>query len=130
MYWSLVLPANPEEFEIIAAFHHFVRLLGQVFGQGQSEIVALFLRDGTLVSPSLDLVEQDFARPAEAGGGVKMPEASREVADFVENEPMTAPGDFGHKLWPKLSFWNRLFQSPCKSRRVRRRQFGHSLLPN
>ena len=50
-----------------------VRLLGEVRGEREAEVVGLFIGDGTLVGAGLDLVEQNISSPSEAGCGLKIP---------------------------------------------------------
>src|SRR5262249_6123286 len=64
--------AKAEEFEIVAAFERFLRLLRKMRRQRPSEIVRLFLRARPLISGGLDLVQQDVARPAELRGGLEV----------------------------------------------------------
>jgi len=66
--------AEAEEIEAVGVLEHLIRLLGEVFRQGEVEVVCLFVGDGAFVGPGFDLVEQDVARPAEAGGGAEIPE--------------------------------------------------------
>ena len=106
--------ADAEEFEVVGAFEHLVRLLGKMLRQGEGEIVGFLLRDGAFVSAGLDLVEQDIARPAEAGGGAEIPEAGGGVGELASGLQRVVPREllrqavaemlvsqqFGHRLWP------------------------------
>jgi len=49
-------PADAEEFQVVRAFEHLIGLFGQVFGQGEIEIVDLFLCYCAFIDPGLDLV--------------------------------------------------------------------------
>jgi len=75
--------SDAQEFQVVAALQHFIRLLREIFGQSQREVVRLLFGDGTLVSAGLDLIKQDIPRPAEARGGAEIPEAGGWVGEFV-----------------------------------------------
>ncbi len=85
--------------------------------QGQGEIVGLLLGDSAFVSPGLDLIQKDIARPAEPGGGAEVVQAGSGITQLVKNEQVLAPGNFCDKLSQK--FDDRFI---C--------QFGCSLWPN
>ena len=85
--------------------------------QGEGEIVRLLLGDGAFVSPGLDLIQEDIARPAEPGGGAEVVKPGDGITQFVKNEQVLAPGNFCDKLSQK--FDDRFI---C--------QFGCSLWPN
>jgi len=74
----------------------------KVLREGEVEVVGLLFRDGTLVGTGLDLIEQDIARPAEAGGGAEIPKAGGGGAHAEERVRVVAPrhsgNHFSHNL--------------------------------
>ena len=77
----------------------------------------LLFGDGAFVGTGLDLIEQDIARPAEAGGGAEIPEAGGGGGELVQDEEVLAPGNLCNKLLQKLNG-------------VAVLQFGDGLSPN
>jgi hypothetical protein len=116
-------PAEAEEFEVVRTLEHFIGLLGEMLGKGEWEVVRLLVNDGALVGAGLDLVEKDVARPAEAGGGAEVPEASGRIGEFLEDQKIVPPWNSGKQLktWSFRStvggdycwagFWNSLSQN-------------------
>jgi len=95
-------PADPEEFQAVGALDHLVGLLGKVLRKREAEVVGFLVGDRALVGAGLDLVEQDVARPPEAGGGMEIPEAGRGIGNLVENDQVLAPWDFCDELSQKF----------------------------
>ncbi len=58
--------------------------------------------DGAFVGPGLDLVEQDVARPTEAGGGAEIPEPGSRVAHTEQRIRMVTPRHHGNHFSHKL----------------------------
>ena len=127
----LHLPADAEEFEVVGALEHLVGLLGQILRQGEREVVGLLLRHRPFVGAGLDLVEQDIARPAEAGGGAEVVEAGGGVGELCQELAGDGPRELLRpSCLQKLSMTvhSAIWHSLCQIRpRFAASQFSHSL---
>jgi hypothetical protein len=74
MGFALLRRAYSEEFQAVGVLDHLIGLLGEVLRKDEAEVVGFLVGDRALVGAGLDLVEQDVARPPEAGGGMEIPE--------------------------------------------------------
>ena len=77
--------ADTEKFKVVRALEHLVRLLDKVLRQGKGEVVSLLLLQRSLISPGLDLVEENIAGPTEPGCGQKIVELTGRVSKFIED---------------------------------------------
>ena len=57
-----------------------------MIGQGDGEVVSLFLPHRTLVSASLDLIEQYATAPAQPCSGEEIVEARGDIRELVKDE--------------------------------------------
>ena len=126
--------AQAEELQVVGTLEHLVGLLGEVLRQREIEVVRLLFRDRAFVGTGLDLVEQDIARPTEAGGGAEIPKAGGGIRELVQDEEVLAPWNFCSNLLQKpssvavLQFGDRLSQIFLGH--FIGFQFGRSLWPN
>src|SRR5690606_26817269 len=82
---------QPEELQMVAAFEHLVRLLGQRLRQGGFKVVRFPFRQRTLVSAGFHLMEQHIPGPSESGGSAEVVKEFVRVFDFAEQMDMMTP---------------------------------------
>ena len=93
---------KPEEFQVVRALEHLVRLFGKMFREGEFEIAGLLLLHGPLVRAGFDLVKQDAAGPAKLGGRGEVLEAGGGVGNAGQRIGMVSPGYLGHQFSHKV----------------------------
>ena len=84
--------------------------------KGEAEVVGFLVGDRALVGAGLDLVQQDVARPPQAGGGMEIPEAGHRIGDLIENDQVLAPWDFCDELSQKFDGCRALGFQACSCR--------------
>jgi len=90
--------AQAEELEVGGTLEHFIRLLGEVLGQGEVEVGRLLFGDGAFAGTGFDLIEQHIARPAKAGGGAEIPEAGDWIGELCEDVRVVSPRSGRHQF--------------------------------
>src|SRR5713226_3057526 len=118
----LHLSPDTQKFQVVRALECLLRLLREIFRQDSREIVRLALRQRPLISPSLDLIEQDIAAPAKFRRGAEIVEARGGSLHFIKDLEMVAPWNFCDNLPQKFTRCCGGIRGPAN--------FGCSLWPN